>query len=100
MAPPWMAAPTAIDCRPVSGGGGREVLAVLLVATLLAVALTFPFATHMAHAGRVDNFDGRWGMWSVTWVARTLVVDPRHVLNANIFFPHKRTLFYSETNLG
>jgi hypothetical protein len=80
--------------------GGRELLAVLLVATLLAVALTFPFAINMAHVGRVDNFDGRWGMWSVTWVARTLVVDPRHVLNANIFFPHKRTLFYSETNLG
>ena len=62
--------------------------------------LTFPFAAQMTHVGRVDNFDGDFGIWNVSWVARTLIVDPAHVLDANIFYPHQRTLVYSETNLG
>jgi hypothetical protein len=80
--------------------GVQELAAVIVVATLLAVVLTFPFAAQMTHVGRVDNFDGAFGIWNVSWVARTLVVNPRHVLDANIFYPHQRTLVYSETNLG
>ncbi|HVH26524.1 MAG TPA: hypothetical protein VM818_07195 [Vicinamibacterales bacterium] len=80
--------------------GGREVVAVVATATVAAVALTFPFATQMTYVGRIDNFDGAFGIWNVAWVARTLIVDPAHVLDANIFFPHKGTLVYSETNLG
>ena len=81
-------------------GGVRELGAVLAGATVLAIVLTFPFAAQMTHVGRIDNFDGAFGIWNVSWVARTLVVDPANVLNANIFFPHQRTLIYSETNLG
>jgi hypothetical protein len=77
-----------------------ELVAVLAAATLLAIVLTFPFAMQMTHVGRVDNFDGDYGIWNVSWVARTLVVNPTHVLDANIFYPHQRTLVYSETNLG
>ena len=80
--------------------GVRELAAVIVVATLLAVVLTFPFAAQMTHVGRVDNFDGAFGIWNVSWVARTLIVNPTHVLDANIFYPHQRTLVYSETNLG
>ena len=49
---------------------------------------------------RVDNADGQFSIWNVAWVARTLVVDPLHVFDANIFYPHRWTLAYSETNLG
>jgi hypothetical protein len=28
------------------------------------------------------------------------LIDPRHVFDANIFYPHRGTLFYSETNLA
>src|SRR4051812_23625160 len=80
--------------------GFLELAAVLAAATLLAVVLTFPFAAQMTHVGRVDNFDGAFGIWNVSWVARTLIVNPAHVLDANIFYPHQRTLVYSETNLG
>lgn len=67
---------------------------------LLSVALTFPFAAQMDRVGRIDNFDGRFDIWNVAWVARTLVADPRHVFDANIFYPHRGALFFSETNLG
>jgi hypothetical protein len=82
------------------GGGWRELLAVLLVCAALTVAMTYPVAFKLTHVGRVDNGDGQFSIWNVAWVARTLVVDPRHVFDANIFYPHRDTLAYSENNLG
>jgi hypothetical protein len=93
-------APSDGHPRGAYGGGARELGAVLAVAALLACALTFPFVAQMTHVGRVDNFDGDFGIWNVAWVARTLVVHPTRVLDANIFYPRHRTLVYSETNLG
>ncbi len=36
--------------------------------------------------------DGLWSIWSVTWVARTIVADPVNLYDANIFHPHRRAL--------
>jgi hypothetical protein len=81
-------------------GGWRELAAVLLVSAALTAAMTYPIAFRMGTVGRVDNGDGQFSIWNVSWVARTLVVDPRHVFDANIFYPHRGTLAYSESNLG
>src|SRR5580704_10029270 len=78
----------------------RELALVLLGFGVLTVALTFPLAFHLGTVGRVDNGDGQLSIWNVAWVARTLVVDPRHVFDANMFYPRRWTLAYSETNLG
>jgi hypothetical protein len=78
----------------------RELSLVLLGATLLTVLMTWPLAPRLGSVGRVDNGDGRLSIWNVAWVARTLVVDPLHVFDANIFYPHRGTLAYSENNLG
>jgi hypothetical protein len=78
----------------------RELTLVLLGFGALTVALTSPLAFHLGTVGRVDNGDGQLSIWNVAWVARTLVVDPRHVFDANIFYPHRWTLAFSETNLG
>src|SRR5437899_4612701 len=78
----------------------RELALVLAGATLLTIVMTWPLAAKMGHLGRVDNGDGQFSIWNVAWVARTLVVDPVHVFDTNIFYPHKRTLAYSESNLG
>ena len=58
-------------------GGVLELAAVLAAATLLASVLTFPFVAQMTHVGRVDNFDGDFGIWNVSWVARTLIAGLR-----------------------
>jgi hypothetical protein len=81
-------------------GGLRELAWVLTAAATVTVALTYPLAFKIGHVGRVDNGDGQLSIWNVAWVARTLVVDPRHVFDANIFYPHTGTLAYSEANLG
>ena len=78
----------------------RELAAVLAVGAVLTVVLTYPLAFKMGSVGRVDNGDGQFSIWNVAWVARTLVADPIHVFDANIFYPHRWTLAYSESNLG
>src|SRR5262245_39282818 len=79
---------------------GAELAAVLAVSAILSVALTYPIAFKLGHSGRIDNGDGQLSIWNVAWVARTLVIDPLHVFDANIFYPHRGTLAYSENNLG
>src|SRR5215831_6204580 len=79
----------------------REFLVVATAGALLAVVLTWPLASGMGHLGRTagTDADGQFSIWNVAWVARTLVVDPIHLFDANIYFPHRRTLAYSEANL-
>jgi hypothetical protein len=79
----------------------REFAIVLLAFAALTALLTFPLAFHPGSlAYRVDNGDGQFSIWNVAWVARTLVLDPLRVFDANIFYPHRMTLAYSEANLG
>jgi hypothetical protein len=80
--------------------GLNEFALVLAGAALLTMAFTYPTAFKIGHVGRVDNGDGKLSIWNVAWVARTLAADPLHVYDANIFYPHRGTLAYSENNLG
>ena len=77
-----------------------EALLVFSLSAAAAILFTYPLAFELDHVGRVNTDDGRWSIWVVSWVARTLVVDPRHLFEANIFYPHHDTLAYSENNLG
>src|SRR5215510_15650350 len=90
-----MQAPPGTIARP------RELLLVSLAGVALAVLMTWPLATGLGQLGRTEpnDADGQFSIWNVSWVARTLAVDPLHVFDANIFAPHRRTLAYSEANL-
>ena len=70
-----------------------------LIGAILVTVLTYPTVPKMGSVGRLDSGDGRFSIWNVAWVAHALVTDPRHVLDANIFYPHTGTLSYSELNL-
>src|SRR5947207_4828436 len=93
-------APAPADHTRRSGGGFREACAVVIVGAILTAVFTYPIAFKLGRVGRVDNGDGQWSIWNVAWVAHALAVDPLHVFDANIFYPHRRTLAYSENNLG
>lgn len=80
--------------------GLRELALVAAAAALATAAMTWPLAAHPTRLGRTDTADGLFSIWNVAWVARTLVADPLHVFDANIFYPHRDTLAYSENNLG
>ena len=77
-----------------------ETTGVLALATALTVLMTWPLVPRLGSVGRVNTGDGQLSIWNVAWVARTIVTNPRNLYNANIFYPHKRTLAYSESNLG
>jgi len=76
----------------------ERLLAVCAIAGLTALLL-YPISLHPGRHVRVDSSDGQFSLWNVAWVARTMVVDPVHLFDANIFYPHRRTLLYSEANL-
>jgi hypothetical protein len=77
----------------------REFTLALLVGLGLIVVLTWPLVPGLLHWGRIDSGDGRYSIWNVGWIDHALLTDPRHLLDANIFYPHRGTLAYSELNL-
>ena len=78
-----------------------RALGVGVVAAALTVLMTWPLATGISYLGRTQNSgDARFAVWNVAWVAHALTTDPAGVFNANIFYPHRKTLAYSEANLG
>ena len=68
-------------------------------AAVLACVMTFPLVTAPGRLGRTTTMDGLYSIWNVAWVARTIVTDPGSLFDANIFYPHKNTLAYSEANI-
>jgi hypothetical protein len=80
--------------------GLTEATLVVFTALVLTIALTYPVAFHMDRLGRVNTDDGRWSLWVVAWVAHALTTDPLNLFDANIFYPHRYALAFSEANLG
>ena len=80
--------------------GWREALLILTGGAILAALLTFPLVARIDRVARADNSDGQFSLWNVAWVARTLVTDPRDLFDANIFYPHRSTLAFSEHHLA
>lgn len=63
---------------------------------VLAVAHTWPLATSPGRLSRNDNADTTLNEWILAWDAHQLTHDPRHLFDANIFYPEADTLAYSE----
>ena len=70
-----------------------------LTGLALAAVLTYPTIVHPATMARGDSDDGKFSIWNVAFVAHQLLTDPAHLYDANIFYPAKGALAYSEANL-
>ena len=79
--------------------GLAEATAVVLAAVALTSVLTYPLAFKIDRVGRLNTDDGRWSIWVVSWVAHALTTDPAGVFQANIFYPQRNALAFSEANL-
>jgi hypothetical protein len=77
----------------------RERLLTVFAFGALTALLLYPISFHPGQHTRADSSDGQFSLWNVAWVARTIVADPVHLFDANIFYPHRGTLLYSEANL-
>jgi uncharacterized membrane protein SirB2 len=63
---------------------------------LLAVAHTWPLATSPGRLSRNDTADTVHHEWILAWDAHQLAHDPRRLFDANIFYPERDTLAYSD----
>src|SRR5205085_9732195 len=68
----------------------------LLLFTALTAVMTYPQVFHMME-GVHDDGDPLMVTWVLAWVAHQLPRAPAHLFDANIFYPERNTLAYSET---
>ena len=82
----------------------RRVLDGLFVTAAalgITIVMTWPLVTGLDSLGRTQNSgDARFAVWNVAWVAHALTTDPGGLYDANIFYPNRRTLAFSEANIG
>jgi hypothetical protein len=67
-----------------------------LLCAALAIIHTWPLATAPGTLSRNDNGDAQLNEWIMAWVAHQLPRAPAHLFDANIFFPARHTLAFSE----
>jgi hypothetical protein len=72
------------------------LLASLGVFVALAVVHTWPLASAPGLLSRNDVADTVLHEWILAWVAHQLVTDPLRLFDANIFYPERYTLAYSD----
>ncbi len=68
----------------------------LAIFALLAIIHTWPLAANPGHLSRIDNADYVLNSWAISWVAHQLPRHPTRLFDANIFYPERRSLAYSE----
>ncbi len=74
----------------------REWILPAILCTALAIVHTWPLATSPAVLSRNDNGDAQLNEWILAWVAHTIPRAPLHLFQANIFYPAKDALAFSE----
>ena len=77
---------------------GLTALGALLFTAGLAVFITWPQALHMG-TSIFSHHDPYFSVWRISWIAHALVSSPFHLFDANIFYPAKDTLAYSDATL-
>jgi len=73
----------------------KRGLAVCLLYTTAAVFFTWPLAPHLA-THTFNHIDPPFSAWRMAWVSHQLLNDPARLFEANIFWPARRTLAYSD----
>ena len=63
---------------------------------MLAIVHTWPLATDPARLSRNDNGDTMLNEWTMAWFAHQAPRTPLRLYDANIFYPERLTLAYSE----
>ena len=48
----------------------------------------------------IETNDGRFVSWDLSWDIHSMLTDPGHIFQANIFYPNPHTLSYSEHFIG
>lgn len=82
--------------RSLSRWKRRALVCALFAA--LAVVNSYPLALKPASTIG-QHGDALFSVWRLAWISHQLVADPRHLFDANIFYPERGTLAYSDAIL-
>jgi hypothetical protein len=80
-------------------GGVRAAAMAAAIFLLLTILLTWPAAIRLSD-GITDNWDAELNAWVLNWDYHQLLADPAHLFDANIFYPARYALAFSENLLG
>ncbi len=73
----------------------RFLLVALVLFTALTAVMTYPQVFQMG-TGIHDDGDPLLMTWALQWIAHQIVRAPARLFDANIFYPERNTLAYSE----
>lgn len=76
----------------------RSLLYAVMFLIVLTLILTWPQALYLG-SKVADHSDPFLSMWRLEWLVHALPGGLRHLFDANIFYPHTRTLAYSDATL-
>ena len=74
----------------------RFVWLSLAIFIVFALLHTWPLALAPETLSRTDTADTVLHQWTLAWLAHQIVQDPLGLFNANIFYPERLTLAYSD----
>lgn len=74
-------------------------IVALAVFALLAIVMTWPLVLDLPHR-LVSWGDPVFQAWTMAWDIHALTTDPLHIFDANIFYPYRNTLAFSDTLFG
>ncbi len=72
----------------------------LLQYLALTAVMVYPFGLHLASGVLSIGTDTDLYIWAVGWDVHAFLHHPFSIFDANIFFPFKHTLAYSENVIG
>jgi hypothetical protein len=85
---PWFASPAASKWL--------RVAIVVSVFTALTAIMTYPQIRLLMTGVSVNEGDALFSTWRLAWFAHQLPRDPLNLFNANIFYPERGTLAFSD----
>jgi hypothetical protein len=77
-----------------------EIVWIALAGLLLAVVTSWPLVLHLSSRIAPDLGDPVRTAWEIAWVGHAIVHQPLHLFDANVFYPHKLSLAFSDSLLG
>ena len=78
----------------------REHVVAAALYTVLTIICLYPLSIHPASTAPADSSDFHLFMWTLSWDVHAFVHQPLSIFEANIFFPGRDTLAYSENLIG
>ncbi len=78
----------------------RHVWMVVGLFVALTIAMTWPFPRHLADSVLATGTDTDLTIWILGWDVHAFTHQPWSIFDANIFYPFRHTLAYSENMIG